>query len=68
MEYRASLEIKRKVYMADGDVKFVERLIKKHGANVKAMVRDMKLNPYQHSVGQIKVKLQKYQEHLDSNN
>lgn len=41
---------------------WIERLVAKHGQDVAAMARDMRLNPMQQTVGEIKKKLKKYQQ------
>jgi hypothetical protein len=40
--------------MFEGDQEFVERLEKKYERDFKAMARDIKLNPYQHTPAQLK--------------
>jgi len=35
-------------------MKYLEALVKKHGENVKAMAADLKLNPEQRTIGQIR--------------
>ena len=41
-------------HVSDGQMKFLEALVKKHGGNVKAMAADLKLNPEQRTIGQIR--------------
>jgi len=48
--------------MSEGEAKFVESLLKKYGDNVEAMTRDIKLNPYQQTAGELRRKIAKYQE------
>jgi nucleolar protein 16 len=40
---------------------WIERLVSRHGDNVKAMVRDRKLNPMQQTEGDIQRRLRKWQ-------
>jgi hypothetical protein len=41
-------------HASEGQMKFLEALVKKHGTNVKTMAADLKLNPEQRSAGQIR--------------
>lgn len=50
-----------RTFMFEGDQEFVERLERKHQRDFKAMARDMKLNPYQHTPAQLKAKFHKYE-------
>ena len=43
-----------RTFMFEGDQEFVERLEKKYQRDFKAMARDIKLNPYQHTPAQLK--------------
>ncbi|KAI9168456.1 Nucleolar protein 16 [Blastocladiella emersonii ATCC 22665] len=43
-----------------GELDWLHALTEKHGEDVMAMVRDKKLNPYQHTPGQLRRKLNKY--------
>jgi hypothetical protein len=49
-----------RTFMFEGDQEFVERLEKKYQRDFKAMARDIKLNPYQHTPAQLKAKFAKY--------
>lgn len=49
------------------EVEWLERLIAKHGDNVQAMARDMKLNPMQQAPADIRRRLKKYHETHDHN-
>ncbi|CAA7267916.1 unnamed protein product [Cyclocybe aegerita] len=46
-------------HISSGEVKYLEPLVKKHGSNVEAMGRDVKLNPEQRTVGQLRRGLRK---------
>jgi hypothetical protein len=41
-------------HVSGGQMKYLEALVKKHGENVKAMAADLKLNPEQRTIGQIR--------------
>ena len=41
-------------HVSGGQMKFLEALVKKHGGDVKAMAADLKLNPEQRTIGQIR--------------
>ena len=46
-------------HASSGEVKYLSPLIKKHGTDLEAMARDLKLNPEQRTVGQLKRALRK---------
>ncbi|KAJ3503419.1 hypothetical protein NLJ89_g8444 [Agrocybe chaxingu] len=46
-------------HVSSGEVKYLEPLVKKHGSNIEAMTRDVKLNPEQRTVGQLRRALRK---------
>jgi len=47
-------------HVSAGEVKYLERLVKKYGDNVEGMAGDLKLNPEQRTVGQLRRALKKY--------
>ena len=46
-------------HMSSGEIKYLEPLVKKFGADVHAMSQDRKLNPEQRTVGQLRRALRK---------
>ena len=44
---------------SSGEAKYLSPLVKKHGTDLEAMARDLKLNPEQRTVGQLKRALRK---------
>jgi len=46
-------------YMSSGEMKYLGRLVKKHGDDVHAMSRDRKLNPEQRTMGQLRRAMRK---------
>ncbi|KAF9567602.1 hypothetical protein CPC08DRAFT_703133 [Agrocybe pediades] len=46
-------------HASSGEVKYLTPLVKKHGSNVEAMAGDIKLNPEQRTVGQLRRALKK---------
>ena len=51
---------KDEINMSVYDQNYMKKLIEKHGEDVEAMFRDIKVNVDQLSVGQLKRKLDKY--------
>jgi nucleolar protein 16 len=41
-------------HISNGEVKYLDPLVKKHGGNLKSMAADLKLNPEQRTVGQLR--------------
>ncbi len=46
-------------HISNGEVKYLDPLVKKHGGNLKSMAADLKLNPEQRTVGQLRRALRK---------
>jgi nucleolar protein 16 len=46
-------------HVSAGEVKYLDRLAKKYGNNVEGMAGDLKLNPEQRTVGQLRRALKK---------
>ena len=61
LEFIEAEEIKREDnIMSVYDQNYIKKLIDKHGDDVDAMFRDIKLNTNQLTVGQLKKKIEKY--------
>lgn len=61
LEFVEMEEIKREDnIMSVYDQNYIKKLIEKHGDDVEAMFRDIKLNTNQLTVGQLKKKIEKY--------
>lgn len=57
-----AVEGKKPRHMSKQEQEWVERLVARHGDNIGAMVRDMKLNPMQQSAGDLKRRIRKWKE------
>ncbi|KAJ4388774.1 Ribosome biogenesis protein Nop16 [Gnomoniopsis smithogilvyi] len=65
LEQQASVPTEsHKRHQSAREREWLERLIAKHGDDVAAMSRDLKLNPMQQTVGEIKKKLKVYRQEL----
>lgn len=63
MEELASQATKAQMHLSESQFQMVRKLIAKHGQNVEAMSRDLRRNPYQLTVGQLKRLLVNYEEY-----
>lgn len=48
--------------ITDFDEKYIEKLLKKHGVNIKKMVRDINLNNMQYTEAQLRKTIEKYEQ------
>lgn len=46
-------------HVSAGEIKYLDRLVKKYGNNIEGMAGDLKLNPEQRTVGQLRRALKK---------
>jgi nucleolar protein 16 len=61
-EEEAASKKRRPRQQSKREEEWIERLVARHGDNVKAMVRDRKLNPMQQTEGDIQRRIRKWQE------
>eukprot|EP00128_Syssomonas_multiformis_P006033 Colp12_sorted_trinity150504_noHs@26363 len=60
LEEKAAQVVKIVTTPSEGQAKFVQQLIAKHGTDYKAMSRDLKLNTYQHTAKKLKAMCEKF--------
>ena len=57
-----AVQTRKPRHVSKREEEWIERLIERHGEDVGAMARDMKLNPMQQSVGDLRRRIRKWQE------